>query len=340
MRNLKSSLLWFYLSLIFLALSFLLSLVSEVKFPFETFHFIYWQAILVLISWGCFYFAPSQMKKSFVRVAQIGIGLIVFLFLVNSILRVIDVYSLGQNGVVQDVCKRATTICSKAVLVFYKAKIFRFITLSSLFFIQAFCSLFGMILISYYEKSLPVKKISHLQLAFFFFFFFPLLAQFEMAFAKIHSDTVQTIQALPLSFEDRFVLRMGGLAYEGWIQPYAKFIIENTEPTATILIPPQENTWAMVGNEAYLRWFVFPRKLVHLDENGQVPPDVEYILIAQGDCRFGDCGWPKFPISKVNIQAIHLIDRKTLDKTVLYNQDYVVQKEKEEWGVIQLKKGK
>jgi hypothetical protein len=79
---------------------------------------------------------------------------------------------------------------------------------------------------------------------------------------------------------------------------YMTFIKNNTPQNSTILIPPQVSPWLSTGNSALVRYFLYPRKLIHggLDS---IPLDgYDYIMISWGRWSNDNFsyGWPMVDI--------------------------------------------
>lgn len=222
--------------------------------------------------------------------------------------------------------------------VFYTFKLYRLVSLNPLFICQVvfLCATLALFLPlkrkipSLNNHKLIVSAVAILLVVFF--------VHVELAFSTAYRDTTQVLLNVNTPFEERFTYRLGGADYYGWVWPYTQFIIRHTPEDATILIPTQSNVWKMEGNAAYIRWFLYPRKTTHINTDGSLPQNVEYVLIALGECNEGDCGWPKISIPKDNIEFIALIDRKTLNETVLTNTDYSLDTSLYTWGIIKLRK--
>ncbi len=124
----------------------------------------------------------------------------------------------------------------------------------------------------------------------------------------------------------------------GFYYDYLKFIKENTPPTATILIPPQDGHWLSTGNEWLDRYFLYPRYLVQ-GSDYNVPSDgYDYVLISKGEWPSADIdwGWPKVLIKAEYIQYI---DPKTLKITKInknFNPDS--SNNMQAWGLIKVRK--
>ena len=316
-------------------ISFSLSLITEFRFAAEQTHWIYLTSLISALSLVCFGILPQTTRHKFAFWFKSCFWLFAIIFLLQTFLRFINLYHLDNYAVPRFICSHQTIICQRSSEAFFKFKLYRFVTLSSLLFIKALLYVF----LLWRVASAPcyhIKKITLIQWGFLGFLFIAVYGNVEIILAEVHSNSISTLQVLQFSRKERFITKMGGLAYDGWIQPYSDFINTHTPTNSIILIPSRSNTWAMVGNEVYLRWFTYPRKLVQLDDQGHLPVGEQYILIAQGDCRYADCGWPKFNISRDQINKMVLIDRQTLQETTFLNQDYIFAPTIQKWGIIDL----
>ena len=147
---------------------------------------------------------------------------------------------------------------------------------------------------------------------------------------------------LRTDFADRVAFRFGGNTYYGWIQPYTQFITQLTPKDSRILIPPQSNHWKMEGNADFVRYFLYPRQLVIFPnlfwtDFSQVPVRTQYILVAEGECGEGDCGWPKFFIPQSQILRSWEIKRPSGEITELPVMDFEPELWHHRWGLIELK---
>jgi len=126
---------------------------------------------------------------------------------------------------------------------------------------------------------------------------------------------------------------------------YYDFIKANTPEDAVILIPPQGFPWAMIGNMAYSRYFLYPRRILSGKEKevgrDLLKEQVDYVLIAWGETESTEYdfthGWPKFPLP-----AEKIIYKKTSDslEAVIVDGDYSFNDPRnvKAWGIIVLDK--
>lgn len=141
-----------------------------------------------------------------------------------------------------------------------------------------------------------------------------------------------------LSYDEKMRLSVGKAFYD-----FTLFIRENTPEDSVILIPPQAYPWPQTGNAGYLRYFIFPRKVINgkefepginLAENR-----IEYVLFLQSDDLQtpGDVltpGWPKFDLRAV-YKLYLLEDGNTKKVPGNYNQKEI-RENKNLRGIIKL----
>ena len=140
------------------------------------------------------------------------------------------------------------------------------------------------------------------------------------------------------SYDDKMRFSVGTEFYD-----YTLFIKENTPEDAVILIPPQAYPWPQTGNAGYIRYFVFPRKVINgaefepginLEEN-----KIGYALFLWGDFPISEQGstpgWPKFDLKAE--YKLYLLPGGQVQKVFGdYNQKEI-QKNTGLKGVIKLK---
>ena len=140
-----------------------------------------------------------------------------------------------------------------------------------------------------------------------------------------------------LSYEQKMRYQVGDLFYD-----YTSFIKHNTPETATILIPPQAYPWPQTGNPGYLRYFLYPRKLVSGKEyeagvdlsSGKI----DFVLIAKGESQLvgenTSYGWPKFSVSADTL----VFFEKDLGGRQFKDNYVFSEAMAERWGLIKLRK--
>jgi hypothetical protein len=298
------------------------SLFIELKFPFFVYAYLFLEGLIFLVVMTSFFFLPTYGKnrKKIVSILKILLGCTTFLFVIYAVFRLLNIYELG-------------TLPSW----FFKLKLYRLITLSPLFFIRTLSSLGILLLITLKKEVITQYSISFLQFFFFTCIFLIFFVQAQQALGSIVNETFLASKSLETPFADRFTYLNGGLSYYGWIWPYTRFIIAHTPTDAVIMIPPQSNVWKMEGNNAYLRWFIYPRKMTVINLDHTIPPQTQYVLIAQGECAEGTCGWPKIKIPKEQIEEMIFINRETLQEEVVTGRDFEPATDGMKWGIIKLK---
>ena len=123
---------------------------------------------------------------------------------------------------------------------------------------------------------------------------------------------------------------------------FAMFIKANTPEDAKILIPPQGYPWPQTGNEAYFRYFLYPRKLFNGNENeSKVDASaVDYVLVDYGETTISEYGftnvWPKFDVKGEYILYWNPeIGEIFKDNVGVYKYNETDKSEK--WGLIKIK---
>lgn len=313
----KPKSLTFFLVII-IAMLIIYAVYLEILRPAETAYLMYYRTILMCVSIFLFLLIPLDQRKSIVKVISLSLVALAFLFISSSIIRSINIY-------------RWDPLPS----FFYTFKLFRLITISSLFYVHLFF-LFGSIYIVR-NKTIALNALFSIKFVMILFLGFYLIQQLQGNLSQSHTNLIETIQALPTTQEERLEFRLRGQSFNGWIVPYTRFIKQQTPTDSVILIPPQSSVWPMEGNAEYLRWFLYPRQLKHLDIDKRIPNEINFVLIAQGECMYGECGWPKQAIPAHNIERITLIDPKTREVTTLEDVDYIPDRHISHWGIIKLK---
>lgn len=311
------------LVLIFFTLACLLiCLVYKELQPYDFPIFMeYFVAFLLII----FFFSSGLMKKHkkifFFKKIELILFPILFFVLFNILANSFNIYQFSLPQF------------------FYSLKLHRLVSFSA-YSITVLIVMLFLLFLSLTLSSSFFKKIYNLVFSkqlFLLIVFIIFFRQAIFATAYAYEQTVLSFSHLDEKFENRFAIKLGGQSYYGWIKPYTDFILDHSEENSTILIPPQSNVWKMEGNDSYLRYFLYPRKLIHLDSN-QVITDTQadYLLIAHGDCGEGDCIWPKEKIPADRIDQMFTIDRETLDVREIFGDYYP--RETETWGIIKMKK--
>jgi len=233
-------------------------------------------------------------------------------------------------------CYFNENICKIISELFYKFKIYRFITLSTYSFT------YPVIFLIIFKNSRKIfNKVDDqnlLKKIFLLLTFSIIISNFLKSFQTIYLSAVQSFQVRNEEYYDRFIFKNGGDSYYGWIKTFSKFIINNTPEDSSILLPPQSVIYKMEGNIYYFRWFLYPRRLFHI-ENGYISETIKikYVVISAGECNNSDCVWPDYTINKDDINKIIVIDRKNQKTQVIENKDYQPKDFQNMWGIVELK---
>jgi len=124
---------------------------------------------------------------------------------------------------------------------------------------------------------------------------------------------------------------------------FTKFIKKNTPENSKILIPPfPAYPWPQTGNAMYLRYFLYPRKLVSGDEfepNKDLLGNFDYVLIAWGETsttsKSYTHGWPKF---NIKAKKMIIMNSDNTNKTIFGDYIYDDLDNMELWGLIEIYK--
>ena len=141
------------------------------------------------------------------------------------------------------------------------------------------------------------------------------------------------------SYETKMRERVGPIFYD-----YVQFIKSNTPENSALLIPPYPGAWPwpQTGNDAYMRYFLYPRTLINgkqfesgLDYKEE---GIDYVLIAWGEGSIESNGfthgWPKFDVPAKRILYLKGEPAKSRDDYYLY-KDHV---STGSWGLIEVRK--
>ena len=323
-----SSLLVVFLSLFLFGINILIEL--NTYFPSDS--FLIARSVIAIIIFHLLLISQKKIQKKWIKTASV---LWLLLFLTNIILNIINVYNLDKYNFVNIFCNSNSNICEAITSLFYKLKIFRFITLSSYFFTIPILILF------FYELNFDFKKKDKkrnlLKKFFFIILSIIIFSNLLICFQRIYLSVIQTFQLVDESYYDRFTFKKGGVSYYGWIRVFSNFVIEQTSEDINILVPPQSDTYKMEGNINYFRWFMYPRKLYHLDDlTSHNAIKIDYIIISAGECDDRQCVWPNYAINQKEINRILLINRETQKITIKTNIDYLPENFYQKWGLIEL----
>lgn len=279
------------------------------------------------------------IKKNYHKINKIIVYFSIFwilVFIFNITLNMINVYQLDRFTLVSGFCQNKPDLCDLIYKLFFKLKFFRFITLSSYFFSIPLLIL-AFSIICDYKKTVSFKNR---YLSFFFYLILAIIifSNLIRSIQVIYLSIIQSVQVLEENYYDRFTFKQGGVSYYGWIRVYSNFVISQIGEDENLLLPPQSDLYKMEGNVNYFRWFMYPRRLYHLedldkDENIKV----DYIVISAGECDTKDCVWPDYQIENEKIDKIILINRETQKIEELIDIDYEPKHFYQKWGLIKLK---
>jgi hypothetical protein len=138
------------------------------------------------------------------------------------------------------------------------------------------------------------------------------------------------------SYDDKMRRAVGPVFYN-----FTQFINTNTPEDSSILIPPQAFPWPQSGNEAFMRYFIHPRKMGNGKEyNPQTKlSDYDFIVLNWGETDSTEPpythSWPKFDVPAEGI--IFMNADGTFGGEIkgnYYYKDYI---DKKVWGLIIIK---
>lgn len=99
------------------------------------------------------------------------------------------------------------------------------------------------------------------------------------------------------SYDDKMRRAVGSEFYN-----FTQFINRNTPENSLILIPPQAFPWPQSGNEAFMRYFIYPRKMSNGEEYEPITNlnNYDYVVLNWGETDSIQPpythGWPKFDV--------------------------------------------
>jgi len=147
-----------------------------------------------------------------------------------------------------------------------------------------------------FSSSFKKEKLLLFFLVFLLLFYF--VDNFVKVTGRVFSDFAFMAMHLNYSYDDKMRHALGEVFYD-----YIKFIESNTPDNAVILIPPQSYPWPQTGNISYMKYFLYPRKLMNGEEKqpGVDINKIDYILIDYGESTISQYGhtniWPKFDVA-------------------------------------------
>lgn len=157
---------------------------------------------------------------------------------------------------------------------------------------------------------------------------------------KIENRSLRFIINHPLaSYDTKMEEKLGTVFYR-----YTQFINQYTQENSRLLMPPQAFPWPQSGNGAFLRYFVYPRKVgngkeyMTKDEVAKISSD--YVLLDYGETETTEGeythGWPKFDIPAEKV--ILMNEDGSYGGEVLGDYRYENYEGKRVWGLIKVKK--
>ena len=267
------------------------------------------------------------------------------LFVGYALLRLLNVYDLQRFSFINSYCTNNPSICTLFSSLFFKLKIYRFITLSTSFFLSFLFLFSGLLWLTDFDKTLrkyltEYKKQPFVALAAILLSVLFLRDTLTIS-DKIFDLSIKAWQSKQLTFYDRFVPYESGIEHGGWIWEYGKFINSHVPEKSVIFVPPQSDIWPQEGNIYYFRWFIYPRNMVQsLDATAAIPTEADYILISRGGWHGAAAGWPKHMPKTECINQAFLIDRKTVVTEEVLPLELDNKLTADKWGVIKLNKDK
>lgn len=143
----------------------------------------------------------------------------------------------------------------------------------------------------------------------------------------IYSGLTEIINYPAATYDEKMYKRYGDFYYA------MKNVVDLTPENAVVAIPPQENPWLTEGNGAMVNYFLYPRKVVHIDQN-EVDIKPTHFLIAKGSWNVEDknkYGWPKEEVNAHRVWEFHNDSTYTQ-----YERDYNPTTDTWNWGLIEV----
>jgi len=156
---------------------------------------------------------------------------------------------------------------------------------------------------------------------------------------KIENRSIKYIINNPTaSYDEKMAYKVGDVFYT-----FTKFINKYTPSDSHILMPPQAFPWPQSGNGAFLRYFIYPRKVGNGDEKTSPSKEtlskIDYILLDWGETESTQSpythGWPKFDVFAEKI--IFMNKDGSFGGEVKEDYNYKDYEGKEVWGIIVVK---
>ena len=339
-----------------LLLFFLLLLVGlvsthyvEYKFQYAQFKWLGWRVFVIaaaIVQYGAL---PKKIHQRYQRPLLFILAAIVVFYLINLLANLINVYHLERFPSLMGYCEQNEQLCDTIVRTFFQFKVYRFVSLTSYFFMYVIFLIVGLLFSQQvYKRTLKVwRKLPKIRLRrvklkyvllFYFLLVYILIQQLISAFSTISKKMVKMYYTSALPYEQRWEQVMGGRFSFGWMKTYSEFVNAHTPENSTLLIPDMEAPWEMEGNPDYLRWFIYPRKMVQMKGSSEVPKEADYALLTYGVFGYYKRTFPTFFIGQDQINEIIFVNQNTLEVTRQQNIDYHPEEYKNVWGLIELKK--
>jgi hypothetical protein len=105
------------------------------------------------------------------------------------------------------------------------------------------------------------------------------------------------------------------------VYDYLQFVKQNTPPTATIVIPPQQRPFLTSGNAGIVEYFLYPRKIITGSLSNLPAQHYDFVMIVHGewpDAPVQDYDFPKIPVSATEVVYF---DQQT-KKSVALTKDF------------------
>jgi len=236
---------------LFLVLLFFLGLlVSNFIFELEGVlsysHHLLLRSVLALAVVSLFFSMRRVTRQKLQPVIRVGIIVLAAALFINIFLNMINVYSLGESFWGVEFCAAFVSLCTFVQTVFFTFKLFRFITLSSYFFLLPLFTLLMIYLGN--DFVLGTKKYDLPRKFFLALIFLLILPNLLKSFHRAYLSIIQSYQIRHENFYDRFVFKEGGPGYYGWIKVFSNFILAQTPTSASLLVPPQAIGFYILGD--------------------------------------------------------------------------------------------
>ena len=332
-----------------MSVGLLSTLYVEYKFQYEQFKWLSWRVFVIaaaIVQYGAL---PHSFHKKYQKVLTSLFVVVCFLYVLNLLANLINVYHLERFPSLMEYCEQNEQTCDLIVQTFFRLKIYRFVSLTSYFFMYVIFLIIGLLFSQHVYKrvtkiwhKLPKIKLRRVRLKYVLLFYFLLVyilvQQLISVFSGVSKKVVKMYYTFNTPYEQRWEQVMGGRFSFGWMKTYADFVNAHSPESATLLIPDMVAPWEMEGNPNYLRWFIYPRKMVQTVGDDDVPDSADYALLTYGVFGYQKQTFPTYFISKAEIDEIIIINQNTLTVTRKQNLDYHPEDYQNVWGLIKLRR--